>query len=127
MTTDDLKEYVGIIERMKSLINSAEFDQTFSLLTADLPKSKQFLLKMELKRLAQPCDYFIDLRGHVDGEVRPFVYRGKTHYMDDNAIQIFENGIKQYGGYTLGVYEDVMNADNNFRVMHKKETAQRVK
>ncbi|MAD74329.1 MAG: PilZ domain-containing protein [Rheinheimera sp.] len=127
MTTEDLKEYAGIIERMKSLINSAEFDQVFSSLTSDLPKSKQFLLKMELKRLAQPCDYFIDLRGHVDGEVRPFVYRDKTHYMDDNAIQIFESGIKQYGGYTLGVYEEVLNADNNFRVMHKKETAQRVK
>ncbi|SNY46602.1 PilZ domain-containing protein [Arsukibacterium tuosuense] len=127
MTAEDLKEYVGVIERMKSLMNSAEFDQVFSLLTSDLPKSKQFLLKMELKRMAQPCDYFIDLRGHVDGEVRPFVYREKTHYMDDKAIQIFENGIKQYGGYTLGVYEEVMNADNNFRVMHKKETAQRVK
>ncbi|WP_213997597.1 PilZ domain-containing protein [Arsukibacterium sp.] len=127
MTAEDLKEYVGVIERMKSLMKSAEFDQVFSLLTSDLPKSKQFLLKMELKRMAQPCDYFIDLRGHVDGEVRPFVYREKTHYMDDKAIQIFENGIKQYGGYTLGVYEEVMNADNNFRVMHKKETAQRVK
>ena len=127
MTAEDLKQYVGVIERMKSLMNSAEFDQVFSLLTSDLPKPKQFLLKMELKRMAQPCDYFIDLRGHVDGEVRPFVYRDKTHYMDDKAIQIFENGIKQYGGYTLGVFEEVMNADNNFRVMHKKETAQRVK
>lgn len=127
MTAEDLKEYVGVIERMKSLMKSAEFDQVFSLLTSDLPKSKQFLLKMELKRMAQPCDYFIDLRGHVDGEVRPYVFREKTHYMDDKAIQIFENGIKQYGDYTLGVFEEVMNADNNFRVMHKKETAQRVK
>ncbi|MDX1536670.1 PilZ domain-containing protein [Arsukibacterium sp.] len=127
MTSEDLKDYVGIIERMKSLMNSAEFDKVFSMLTSDLPKSKQFLLKMELKRMAQPCDYFIDLRGHVDGEVRPYVYREKTHYMDDKAIQIFESGLKQYGGYTLGVYEEVMNADNNFRVMHKKETAQRVK
>ncbi|KKO45550.1 PilZ domain-containing protein [Arsukibacterium ikkense] len=127
MTAEDLKEYVGVIERMKSLMNSAEFDQVFSLLTSDLPKSKQFLLKMELKRMAQPCDYFIDLRGHVDGEVRPYVYREKTHYMDDKATQLFESGIKQYGGYTLGVYEEVMNADNNFRVIHKKETAERVK
>ncbi|MBV2128874.1 PilZ domain-containing protein [Arsukibacterium indicum] len=127
MTTEDLKDYVGIIERMKSLMNSTEFDKVFSLMTSDLPKSKQFLLKMELKRMAQPCDYFIDLRGHVDGEVRPYVFREKTHYMDDKAIQIFENGLKQYGGYTLGVFEEVMNADNNFRVMHKKETAQRVK
>ncbi|KKO48758.1 PilZ domain-containing protein [Arsukibacterium sp. MJ3] len=127
MTAEDFKEYAGIIERIKSLINSAEFDQVFSSLTANLPKSKQFLLKMELRRLAQPCNYFIDLRGHVDGEVRPFNYQEKTHFMDDNAIQIFESAIKEYGDYTLGVYEEVMNTDNNFRVIHKRETAQRVK
>jgi hypothetical protein len=127
MTAKDFKEYAGIIERMKSQINSAEFDQAFSSLSADLPKSKQFLLKMELRRLAQPCNYFIDLRGHVDGEVRTFNYREKTHYMDDNAIQTFESAIKEYGDYTLGVYEEVMNTENNFRVIHKRETAQRVK
>ena len=55
MTAADLQEYVGVIDRMKSSLNSADFDQVFSLLTSDLPKSKQFLLKMELKRMAQPC------------------------------------------------------------------------
>ena len=90
MTAEDLQEYVGIIDRMKSLLNSADFDQVFSLLTSDIPKSRQFLLKMELKRMAQPCNYFIDLRGHVDGDVKPYEYKGKTHYMDNNAIKVFE-------------------------------------
>jgi len=127
MTAEDLQEYVGVIDRMKSLLNSAEFDQVFGLLTSDIPKSKQFLLKMELKRMAQPCNYFIDLRGHVDGDVKPYEYKGKTHYMDNNAIKVFENGLKQYGGYTLGLYEEVRNTENNFRVMHRKETEERVK
>ncbi|GHG68744.1 pilus assembly protein PilZ [Alishewanella longhuensis] len=112
---------------MKGLLNSPEFEQTFASLTVSLPKSKQFLLKMELKRLAQPCSYFIDLRGHVDGDVKPYRYMEKTHYLDENAQQIFEDGIRDYGEYTLGVYEEVMNADNNYRVRHRKETEERVK
>lgn len=127
MTTADLQEYIGVIERMKSSLNSADFDQVFSLLTSDLPKSKQFLLKMELKRMAQPCNFYIDLRGHVDGDVRAYEHMGKTHYMDDNAINVFEQGLKQYGSYTVGLYEEVMNTENNFRVMHRKQTEQRVK
>lgn len=127
MTSTDLKAYVGIIERMKGLLHSAEFEQTFASLTAGIPKSKQFLLKMELKRLAQPCNYYIDLRGHVDGEVKPYEFREKTHYLDDKARQIFEEGIAAYGQYTLGVYEEVMNADNNYRVRHRKETEERIR
>ena len=127
MTATDLQEHIGIIDRMKSLLNSADFDQVFSLLTSDLPKSKQFLLKMELKRMAQPCNFYIDLRGHVDGEVKPYEYMGKTHYLDDNAIKVFEAGLKQYGSFTLGLYEEVLNTENNFRVMHRKQTEQRVR
>lgn len=127
MTSTDLKAYNSIIASMKGLLNSAEFEQTFNELTAELPKSKQFLLKMELKRLAQPCNYFIDLRGHVDGEVKPHQYMEKTHYLDDIAKQIFEEGVAAYGKYTLGVYEDVMNAENNYRVRHRRETEERVK
>lgn len=126
MTAADLKEHQQIIDQLKALTKSAEFDSVFLQLTADLPKSKQFLLKMELKRLSQPCDFFIDLRGHVDGEVRPHNYRDKTHYMDDQALRLFEAGIAEYKQYTLGVYEDVMNAENNFRVMHRKETDKRL-
>lgn len=127
MTAPDLQEHLSIIERLKSLVQTSDFDQMFTMLTSDLPKSKQFLLKMELKRLSQSCDYFIDLRGHVDGDVKPYSFQGKTHYMDEQAIDVFEQGIQDYGQFTLGVYEDVMNTDNNYRVMHRKETEQRVR
>lgn len=127
MTAPDLQEHLSIIERLKSSVQTSDFDQMFTVLTSELPKSKQFLLKMELKRLSQPCDFFIDLRGHVDGDVRPYEYQGKTHYMDDKAIEVFEQGISDYGRFTLGVYEDVMNTDNNFRVMHRKETEARIR
>jgi hypothetical protein len=126
MTTPDLLPYLGIIERLKPLLNTNEFSEVFTILTQEIPKPKQFLLKMELKRLGQPCNYYIDLRGRVDGEVRPFEHGGKTHYMDDTAIKAFERGLKRYGQYTLGLYEEVMNTDNNYRVRHKQETEQRL-
>jgi hypothetical protein len=126
MTTPDLQPFAGIIERLKPLLNTSEFSEVFNILTADIPKPKQFLLKMELKRLGQPCGYYIDLRGKVDGEVRPYDHKGKTHYMDDTAVKAFERGIKRYGQYTLGLYEEVTNTDNNYRVRHKQETSQRI-
>jgi hypothetical protein len=126
MTTPDLQPYIGVIERLTPLVNNSDFAEVFTLLTADIPKPKQFLLKMELKRLAQPCGYYIDLRGKVDGEVRPFEFAGKTHYMDDTAIKAFEKGLKKYGRFTVGLYEEVTNTDNNYRVRHKQLTEQRL-
>ena len=126
MTTPDLQPFAGIIERLKPLLNTSEFSEVFNILTAEIPKPKQFLLKMELKRLGQPCGYYIDLRGKVDGEVRPYEHKGKTHYLDDTAIKAFERGIKRYGQYTLGLFEEVTNTDNNYRVRHKQETNQRI-
>ena len=72
MTTNDLQAYTSVLERLKPLINTELFDEEFRLLTGDLAKSQQFLIKMELKRLAQACTYYIDLRGRVDGDGRPF-------------------------------------------------------
>jgi hypothetical protein len=126
MTTPDLQPYIGVLERLAPLVNNSDFAEVFTLLTADIPKPKQFLLKMELKRLAQPCGYYIDLRGKVDGEVRPFEFGGKTHYMDDTAIKAFEKGLKKYGRFTMGLYEEVTNTDNNYRVRHKQQTEQRL-
>ena len=126
MTTPDLQQYIGVIERLVPLINTPEFTEVFGLLTSDIPKPKQFLLKMELKRLGQPCSYYIDLRGKVDGEVRAYDHGGRTHYMDDTAIKTFERGLKRYGRFTMGLFEEVMNTDNNYRVRHKQETEQRI-
>lgn len=126
MTTPDLQPFTGIIEQLKPLLNTKEFSEVFSLLTTEMPKPKQFLLKMELKRLGQPCGYYIDLRGKVDGEVRAYEHQGKTHYLDDAAIKVFERGLKRYGQYTLGLYEEVTNTENNYRVRHQQATNQRI-
>ena len=116
----DLEQYRDIIEQLKPMINEPEFDQILTQVGAAISKQKRFLLKMELKRLARPCIRLIDLRGHVDGNCRGFVYEGKEHYLDDMAIDVFERQVRSFGQYTIGVYEAVTSTENNYRVMHSR-------
>ncbi|WP_199609064.1 PilZ domain-containing protein [Flocculibacter collagenilyticus] len=122
MITPDLEPYSDLIEELKPSLKLADFDNRFKKATNKLAKPKALLVKMELKRLAQPCSRFIDLRGKVDGEVITYEHNDRMHFMDDIAIDAFESALKLYGGYTMGVYEEVMNTDNNFRVMQKSDS-----
>ena len=122
----DLQDFKDIIEELKSAVSEPDFDPQFKAATADVPKAKQFLIKMELKRLAQPSSRQIDLRGHVQGEPFAYEHKGQVHYLDDLAKDIFEQQLAKFGRYTVGVFESVMAAENNNRVLHKKEQEQRI-
>lgn len=122
--SQDLKQYAAIIEQLKPMVNEPEFNQVLLQIASDVPKEKRFLIKMEVKRLAKPCMRTIDLRGHVDGKCKKYVHEGRTHYMDDIAVDKFEEQIRVFGRYTYGVYEAVQNTENNFRLMREKELAQ---
>ena len=119
--TTDISKYQKIIEQFRGNVLKNDFETHFSAMTQHVPKTERFLLKMELKRLATVCTRLIDLRGHVDGECRPFEHDGRRHYLDDIAIKVYEDNIGFYQGYTFGVYEAVMNTENNFRVIYQKE------
>jgi len=122
--SQDLKQYADIIEQLKPMVNEPEFNQVLLQTAADVPKEKRFLIKMEVKRLAKPCMRTIDLRGHVDGKCKKYVHEGRSHYMDDLAVDKFEEQIRVFGRYTYGVYEAVQNTENNFRLIREKELAQ---
>lgn len=122
----DLQEFKDIIESLKSVVSDPDFDTQFKEQTAEVPKAKQFLIKMELKRLAQPSNRQIDLRGNVQGEPYAYEHKGKIHYLDDLAKDIFEQQVDKFGRYTVGVYEAILSAENNNRVLHKKEQEQRL-
>ncbi|MFY8298686.1 PilZ domain-containing protein [Pseudoalteromonas sp. SS15] len=124
MAEDKLQQYQPLIEELKQQLGSPGFDGLFAQKTAHLSKPDQFLIKMEMSRLSQPIARFIDLRGQVSGEVKPYIHDGKQHFMDDLAIAVFEQEIAKHGKYTLAVYEAVMNTDNNFRVMQKRAQQQ---
>ncbi len=116
-----LAEHKTLIETLKPLTKQADFGLAFKRLTEQLTRPQRFLIKMELTRLSAPCTRQIDLRGHVDGLCREYQHNGITHYMDSIAIELFEKGLDTFGHYTQGVYEQVQNAENNFKVMHKQE------
>ncbi|MGY0640129.1 MAG: PilZ domain-containing protein [Paraglaciecola chathamensis] len=117
----DFEQYHDIIEQLKPMINEPEFGQILTQVAGSVPKQKRFLLKMELKRLARPCTRLIDLRGYVDGKCKLYEYEDQQHFLDDIAIEVFERQVRSFGEYSVGVYEAVMNTENNYRVMHKKE------
>jgi len=120
MADDILLKHEDLVNELKTYLGSAKFEQIFKSKTAGLTKPEQFLMKMEMSRLSQPVARFIDLRGLVTGQVRPYEHNGKQHFMDDTAIEVFEAALKQHGGYTLAVYEAVMNTENNHRVLQKQ-------
>jgi hypothetical protein len=117
----DFSKYKHIIDDFSGRVLNTDFEATFSSAAKSIPKTERFLLKMELKRLAAPCTRLIDLRGHVDGECKPFVHEGRTHFIDEIAEQVFAEAFTRYNGYTFGVYEAVMSTENNFLVIYQKE------
>lgn len=118
--SQDLQQYADIIEQLKPMVNEPEFNQILSHVAGELPKEKRFLIKMEVKRLAKPCMRSIDLRGQVDGECQIFEYDGIKHYLDDIAIDVFEEQVRLFGHYSFGVYEAVQNTENNYRIIRQK-------
>lgn len=126
--SQDLEQYQRIIEQLKPMIREPEFNQLLEQVAAHVPKPKRFLIKMELKRLARPCSRLIDLREQVEAECREYEHQGQIHYLDEQAIDIFEQQLRQFGNYTLGVYEAVMSSEHNLRVQyHKNRKAPQVK
>ena len=117
----DFSKYQKIIDNFRGEALKPSFDIKFTQSTKQIAKTEKFLLKMELKRLAGACTRSIDLRGLVDGECKLFEFDGQSDFLDDVAINVFEENIDAYKGYTFGVYEAVRNTENNFRVIYEKE------
>ncbi|QGX40512.1 PilZ domain-containing protein [Permianibacter aggregans] len=73
------------------------------------PSTKQELERMEQQRLSQPCMRTLDLRGQVAGKCKEYQHGGRTHWMDERSIAIFEQLLARFRGqYTLGVYEALL-------------------
>ena len=119
----DFSKHQSLLNNFRGKVSDSNFDANFSAKTKNLAKTESFLLKMELKRLASSCTRFIDLRGLVDGDCRVYEHQGQNHFLDELAIQVFEENIALYGSYTFGVYEAVKNTENNFRVIYQNEKA----
>jgi hypothetical protein len=124
MADDIMLKHEDLVNELKQYLGNAKFDLIFKSKTAGLTKPEQFLMKMEMSRLSQPVARFVDLRGLVTGQVKPYEHNGKQHFMDDTAIEVFEKALQQHGEYTLAVYEAVMSTENNHRVLQKQAAEQ---
>lgn len=113
-------EILSLVERLIPVYGAPDFDVVLAQLTQGEPASAKVIAKMELNRLMSPCSKSIDLRGRVQGECREYKLDGRTHWLDDVAINSYHKKIKRFGSYTEGVYEAMVNTRNNFRVMHQK-------
>lgn len=114
-----------LTEQLKPVVNEPEFDKIFNMLTADMDGPERFKLKTRLRELAAPCRRQIDLRKRVHGDVQPYTFEGRVHYMDAVAIGIFEEGLERYNGvFTVDTYNKIFLADNNIRVIQDKERQQ---
>ena len=96
---------------------SPTLDEKLAQYAPDESLSSRFLVKMEIARLAKPCNRIIDLRD-LQSDWKPFEYNGVKHYINDITAQDFINTVKSYKGYTLGAYELIIK-----RAREKKREA----
>ncbi|MCJ8272248.1 MAG: PilZ domain-containing protein [Psychrosphaera sp.] len=97
-----------------------DFDDLFEQVGADYTVGEQYQVKNELNRICEPCEKVMDLRGEIDGKCVKFIHNGRIHYLDDTAIETFNAGLEHYGQFTIGIWEEVNNTGNNFRVLQAK-------
>ncbi|MFV7783444.1 PilZ domain-containing protein [Shewanella marisflavi] len=111
-----LEQHKALIEQLKPLLMETNFQELFEHLTSGESNSTRFLLKMELNRLASPCTRVIDLRDKSELACEPFSSGAQTHFLDAPAKENFVQVLALYQGqYTLGVYEQVMEAHKQRR------------
>lgn len=113
-------EYKGLLEQLIPVYDSEDFENIFLQMAANLDGPTRLKIKMELHRIMALNHKAVDLRGRVKGECRPYQLHGKQHWLDDVAINIYQNRIGIFGGrFRVGLYEELHNTRNNFRVLHQ--------
>ncbi|WP_115717440.1 PilZ domain-containing protein [Gallaecimonas mangrovi] len=97
-----------IISQLRALVGEPEFEALFNQLTENEDSNTRFLLRMELRRVAAPCQRVIDLRPKGIKRCQLVEYKGQTHYMDEGAKRVFEAGLKEFAGrYTMAIFDDI--------------------
>lgn len=113
------------IKKLIPYYKDANFNDRFEHVTKELSKSRRFLVKMEINRLYNDCNRDIDLRGRVDGQCFEHKHDGRTHYLDDVALNVFDESLSDYGKYSIGVFEEVTNTKNSYREKQLQEDEMR--
>ncbi|MFT4929019.1 MAG: hypothetical protein ACI8WB_005145 [Phenylobacterium sp.] len=120
------EELMVITYDLVPIYNHDGFEEVFDELAGGFTVGEQYQIKNELLRITEPYAKVIDLRGKVSGKCRKFVHKGRIHYLDESAIEVFNTGLSLFGQYTRGIWEDVNNTNNNFWVLQEKKEQERL-
>ena len=114
---------LALVEVLIPRYGQSDYEQVLEDTVAHLNVGEQFTVGTEVARVCERCEKVIDLRKSVKAKCRKFIYGGRVHYLDELAIETFNQGIEKFGLYTVGVFEAVKNAENNIEVQ-KLQAAQ---
>ncbi|MCP4323017.1 MAG: PilZ domain-containing protein [Alteromonadales bacterium] len=103
----DLKAYQSQIRELIPLRNEPDFNELLDKTLFGETNSDKFLIKMELSRLAKPCQRIIDIRDKVTESCVRFEQDKATHYLTKPTIKVLQENIQLYGLYTVGAFEAV--------------------
>ena len=82
-----------IVDIFRYEYGNASLDEKLIQYAPEESVSSRFLIKMEIARLAKPCNRIIDLRDS-QADWKPFKYNGIKHYINDATAQDFAEIIK---------------------------------
>lgn len=117
----NIEAHRPLIEQLKPLLKEPDFDELFARIAQKEPKQVQFLIKMELKRLAEPCIRLIDCRPRAGDHCVPIQAESVTHYLDPQIQEVYEQELKLYGHYSMGVYEAVIQKEKALKSASKSK------
>ncbi|MGL4268823.1 MAG: PilZ domain-containing protein, partial [Plesiomonas sp.] len=122
MRTSKPDELSAILQQLIPMGLHPDLDDLIQNMLPDSTPNERLQLKMQLRELHTPCLQPIDLRNRVDGRCYEHHILGLTHWLDDIALNLFNQQLELYQQhYTRGVYDAVMQAHNNFKVLHQKK------
>lgn len=103
----DLKAYQSQIIELISLRNEPDFNELLNKVLFGESASDKFLIKMELSRLAKPCQRVLDIRDKVTEPCKLFEQEKMKHYLTKETNKVLQDNIHLYGRYTIGAFEAV--------------------
>ncbi len=123
----DLHRFKSIILSLIPYAVHEKLDFLIVELTPSVSDSVRYCIKLEIRKLAKPCENVIDLRLMFD-DCEEYTHENISHYLDQISKALFVECLdKNNGLYTLSVYQEINLQANerhssNQKAAHNKKT-----
>ena len=85
----------ALLGELVKVYHSSDFDAVFDRLTKHLNKSSRFLMKMEVKRMYNPCRRVIDMRQRFGNACQRIEHQNIPHFMPPSGVDEFHRVLKK--------------------------------